>query len=173
MLTQEEDVEMHALRKQGWKIAAIARHVGHDRKTVRAYLNGERQPGVRAAATEDAFDRFEPYVRQRLSDDHGLWASTLFDEVKARGYDQAYPFTRKIRQRDLRPRCEACDGVKGRATVVIEHPPGEEVQWDWDELGRCPWDPTIEVFMLVGSLAHSSKTRAWLTHSTRPIWSRA
>jgi transposase len=166
MLTQEEDVEIHALRKQGWSIAAIARHTGRDRKTVRAYLTGQRDAGVRASMAEDVFDRFEPYVRQRLLDDHGLWASTLFDEVTVLGYDQAYQtFTRKIRDRGLRPRCEACDGVKGRATVVIEHPPGEEIQWDWNELGTCPWDATIEVFMLVGSLAHSSKTRAWLTYS--------
>ncbi|MEX1004983.1 MAG: hypothetical protein WD156_06410 [Acidimicrobiia bacterium] len=55
--------------------------------------------------------------------------------------------------------------MKGRATVDIEHPPGEEVQWDWDELGVCPWDPTTEVFMLVGSLSYSSKSRGWLTHS--------
>ncbi|MBU1226107.1 MAG: IS21 family transposase [Actinobacteria bacterium] len=166
MLTQEEDLEIHALRKQGWSISAIARHVGHDRKTVRAYLTGAREAGVRAAVVEDAFDRFEPYVRQRLGDDHGLWASTLFDEVTALGYGQSYPtFTRKIRDRDLRPRCEACDGVKGRATTDIEHPPGEEIQWDWDELGACPWEPGVDVFLLVGSLAHSSKTRGWLTYS--------
>ena len=35
MLTQEEDVEIHALRKQGWTISAIARHTGRDRKTIR------------------------------------------------------------------------------------------------------------------------------------------
>ena len=47
MLTPEEDMEITALRKRGWSISAIARHVGHDSKTVKAYLNGERQPGVR------------------------------------------------------------------------------------------------------------------------------
>jgi transposase len=166
MLTQEEDVEIHALRKRGWSISAIARHVGHDRKTVRAYLTGDREAGVRSGAVEDPFDGVEPYVRQRLRDDHGLWASTLFDEVQALGYGQSYPtFTRKIRDRELRPRCEACDGVTGRATVDIEHPPGEEIQWDWDELGACPWDPGVEVFLLVGSLSHSSKTRGWLAYS--------
>jgi hypothetical protein len=105
-------------------------------------------------------------VAQRLSDDHGVWATTLFDEVTALGYGRSYPtFTRKLRERRLRPHCEACDGVKGRATVVIDHPPGEEIQWDWDELGTCPWDETVDVSMLVGSLSHSSKTRAWLAYS--------
>ena len=48
MLTREDDIEAHALRKKGWSITAIARHLGRDRKTVRAYLNGDRVPGVRA-----------------------------------------------------------------------------------------------------------------------------
>jgi len=166
MLTQEEDVEIHALRKRGWTISEIARHAGRDRKTIRAYLDGEREPGVRTGVEPDPFDRIEAYVTQRLIDDHGVWATTLFDEVQALGYDRSYPtFTRKLRQRQLRPHCEACSGVKGRATVMIDHPPGEEIQWDWDELGTCPWDETVDVSMLVGALSHSSKTRAWLAYS--------
>ena len=47
MLAQEESVEVHALRKRGWSISAIARHVGRDRKTVRAHLTGERALGRR------------------------------------------------------------------------------------------------------------------------------
>jgi len=166
MLTQEEDVEIHALRKRGWTISEIARHTGKDRKTVRAYLDSDQQPGVRAAVEPDPFDRIEAYVIQRLSDDHGVWGTVLYDEVQRLGYDRSYPtFTRKIRERQLRPHCEACSGVKGRATVIIEHPAGEEIQWDWDELGTCPWDPTVDVSMLVGVLSHSSKARAWLSYS--------
>ncbi|MFD4947859.1 helix-turn-helix domain-containing protein [Streptomyces sp. NPDC058409] len=47
MLTREEDVDAHALRRQGWTISAIARHLGRDRKTIRDYLNNERTPGQR------------------------------------------------------------------------------------------------------------------------------
>ena len=36
-------MEAHALRIRGWSISAIARHLDRDRKTVRAYLNGERR----------------------------------------------------------------------------------------------------------------------------------
>jgi transposase len=38
MLTQEDDVEIHALARRGWSVSAIARHTGRDRKTVRKYL---------------------------------------------------------------------------------------------------------------------------------------
>ena len=54
---------------------------------------------------------------------------------------------------------------EGRAKVIIEHPSGEEVQWDWDELGSCPWEPTMDVSLLLGALSHSSKTRGWLSYS--------
>ena len=47
MLTREEDIDAHALRRRGWSISAIARHLGRDRKTIRAYLNGELVGEVR------------------------------------------------------------------------------------------------------------------------------
>ena len=43
MITREDDVDIHALRRQGWTITAIANHVGRGRKTVRDYLNGKRE----------------------------------------------------------------------------------------------------------------------------------
>ncbi|GAA4996564.1 hypothetical protein GCM10023205_82240 [Yinghuangia aomiensis] len=127
MLTQEEDVDAHALRRQGWSISAIARHLGRDRKTIRAYLNGERTPGERRPAA-DALVPFLPYCRQRLLDDPHLWARVLFDEVAALGYEGAYStFTRALRRHEVRPHCAPCHATRGRASAVIAHPPGSEV----------------------------------------------
>ena len=89
MLALEECVEVHALKQRGWSISAIARHLGRDRKTVRAYLSGERVPGERTPGESDPFDEYEAYVRQRLSDDPHVGASALFDEVVALGYEQS------------------------------------------------------------------------------------
>ena len=82
MFTREEDVEAHALRSRGWSISAIARHLGRDRKTIRAHLAGDREPGVRARREDDAFERLVPYVRQRLADDPHLRASVLERELR-------------------------------------------------------------------------------------------
>ena len=168
MITQGEDVEIHALRKQGWSISAIARHVGRDRKTVRAYLNGDREAGVRAKpeGQVDPFDLVEPYVRQRLGEDPHLRLTVLFGEVQALavGYGRAYQtFTRQIRDRGLRPHCEACAGSKGRAHTDIDHPPGAEIQWDWLELPETPWG--AKAYVLVGVLSHSGKFRCWFSES--------
>src|SRR6266508_1908733 len=159
MLAEEEFVEASALYRRGWSISAIARHLGRDRKTVRAYLRGERVPGVRRRAVADHFVVFEPYVRERMLEDPHLWGSTLYDEVVALGYPRSYvTFVRELRRRRLRPRCEACAGVRARATIEIPHPPGEEIQWDWLELEGAPWGGGTH--LLVGTLSHSGKFRA-------------
>jgi transposase len=164
MLTQGEDVEVHALKERGWSITAIANHLGRDRKTIRAYLNGERAPGVRARSAPDPLEPFVPYLEQRFSDDPHVWASALFDEVVALGYSLSYPsFARQVRLAKLRPHCEACAGVTGRDTVEILHPPGEEIQWDWFERRRSPWGQKANV--LLGTLAHSSRIRGALCES--------
>jgi IS30 family transposase len=41
MLTEEDDVEIHALAARGWSVSAIARHTGRDRETIRRYLAGD------------------------------------------------------------------------------------------------------------------------------------
>jgi transposase len=168
MLTREEDIDAHALHKRGWSISAIARHLDRDRKTIRAYLTGGREAGVRARGGEDLFERFVDYVRERLAEDPHLWAMTLFDELVALGYAQSNPtLTRQIRDRGLRPHCEPCSVAKRRPVAVIEHPPGDETQWDWLELPDPPpaWDWGPSACVLVGALAHSGKWRAVLAES--------
>lgn len=165
MLTQEEDVDVHALAARGWSISAIAAHLGRDRKTIRAYLAGDRVAGVRARSEVDPFERFVGYVTERLREDPHLWATTLFDELGWLGFEQSYQtMTRQIRDRGLRPRCEQCSVARGRPVAVIEHPPGEETQWDWLELPDPPaswgWRPSAALF--VGALAHSGKWRGRL-----------
>ncbi len=169
MLTQGESVEAHALRERGWSVSAIARHLGRDRKTVRAYLSGKRVPGQRKPAGPDRFERFESYCKVRFGDDPHLWATTLFDEVADLGYDGSYPsFTRALRARGLRPGCETCAaaGVP-EEFAVIGHPAGGETQWDWVELPGPPpaWGQGKDAHLLVGALAHSGAWRGVLAES--------
>jgi hypothetical protein len=110
MLTWE-DVDIHALHRQGWTISAIARHTGRDRKTVRAYLTGNRTPGDRAR-TEDPFAPFVDYVSARLGEDPHLWALTLFDELGPLGFQ---PVVSDADPGDPRPEAPpGLSGVSGR-----------------------------------------------------------
>jgi transposase len=107
MLSTGEDVEADALFKRGWKISAIARHLGHDRGTIANYLSGKSQPGVRKSSRPVPLAPFTEYLKARFADDPHLWASALFDEVVPLGYDASYvSFARQLRLGGLRPHCE-------------------------------------------------------------------
>ncbi|HET6949553.1 MAG TPA: helix-turn-helix domain-containing protein [Acidimicrobiales bacterium] len=164
MLTQGEDVEAQALRSRGWSISAIARHLNRDPKTIRAYLAGQRRPGERASSRPDPLAPFVAYLSARFVDDPHLWATALFDELVPLGYAGSYvSFARQLRRAGLRPHCEACAGVNGRNTIEIDHPAGEEMQWDWFERRRAPWGGTA--YVLLGTLPHSSRVRGVLAES--------
>ena len=157
-------MEVHALASRGWSVSAIARHLDRDRKTVRAYVRGERQPGVRVSAAPDPLAPFAAYLAARFADDPHLWATALFDEVVPLGYQLSYvSFARQLRLAGLRPHCEACAGVSGRDTIEIAHPAGEEIQWDWFERRKAPWGGTA--YVLLGTLPHSGRVRGVLAES--------
>lgn len=127
MLSERSSVDIHALHRQGITISEIARRTGHDRKTIRSYLRGDREPGVRKRTGPDAFDPFTDYVTARLVEDPHLWAVTLLDELRPLGFEGSYQsLTRHIRDRSLRPACQACAHVTRRPNAVIDHPAREE-----------------------------------------------
>lgn len=158
MLTQEDDVEICALRKQGWSVSAISRHTGRDRKTVRKYLAADTAPGrVRAPS---CLEPFREYLEARFVEDPHVEVSVLLRELTEVGFDRSYPtLVREIRRLALRPVCVDCQHRRGQdPTVEIAHPAGEEIQWDWLELHQTPWEQPA--FVLLGALSHSGRCRA-------------
>jgi transposase len=159
MLTQENDVEIHALAARGWNQSAISRHTGRDRKTVRRYLAAGEEPLVREAAAS-CLEPWRGYIAARFVDDPHLPAVSLLDELTAAGFDRSYPtLVRELRRTGLRAVCLVCQKRRGNApTTEIDHPAGEEIQWDWLELHTTPWEQPA--FVLVGALSHSGRFRA-------------
>jgi len=160
MLTEENDVEIHALKARGWTIAAISRHTGRDPKTIRKYL--ARPAGARKQRAASCLEPFRGYIAARLADDPHVEATVLHRELAAAGFDRSYPtLVRELRRLELRPVCLVCEHRRGdQVTVEIDHPAGEEIQWDWLELAPTdvPWGEAA--FVLVGALSHSGRFRA-------------
>src|SRR5665648_686072 len=153
MLTEEDDVEIHALARRGWSVSAIARHTGRDRKTVRRYL-AAAAPSREPAAS--CLEPFREYLAARLGDDAHVDGTVLFREVCELGFGRSYvTFVRQVRLLGLRPRCEACRTGGHGVTVELGHEPGEEIQWDWLELSETPWGEPA--YVLVGVLSFSGR----------------
>jgi transposase len=160
MLSREDVVEIVALHRRGWSVSAIARHTGRDRKTVRAWLRGERER--EACRQPSPLEPFRAYIAQRLADDPHLDATVLLRELRPLGFERSYPtLTRELRRLGLRPVCEVCKRGGHRVTIELAHEPGEELQLDWLELSETPWGEPAHV--LVGALAHSGRIRAVLS----------
>ncbi len=157
MLSREDVVEIVALHRRGWSVSAIARHTGRDRKTVRAWLRGERRRDDRQQPSP--LEPFRSYVAKRFEDDPHLDATVLLRELRSLGFERSYPtLTRELRRLELRPECPVCKRGGRGITVELVHEPGEELQLDWLELGETPWGEPAHV--LVGALSHSGRVRA-------------
>ncbi len=154
MLTEEDDVEIHALARRGWSVSAIARHTGRDRKTVRKYLTEPRLP---RAPAPSCLVPFRDYLSARLADDAHVDGTVLHREVAGLGFARSYvTFVRELRRLDLRPRWRVAAALTAR--VELCHEPGEEIQFDWLELTETPWGEPA--YVLVGALCFSGRLRA-------------
>jgi IstB-like ATP binding protein len=156
MLTEEDDVEIHALARRGWSVSAIARHTGRDRKTVRKYLAG---PAAQREPPASCLEPFRDYLAARFADDVHVDGTVLHREVIELGFERSYvTFVRQLRLLGLRPRCEACRTGGHGVTVELAHEPGEAIQFDWLELTETPWGEAA--YALVGALSFSGRCRA-------------
>ncbi len=108
MIPETSALRAIALAGQGANVSEIARQLGHDRKTVRIYLNGHRAPG-QPRPHADSFAPFAAYVRQRAADDPHLRSTGLHREVTALGYPGSYSaFTRELRGHGITAACGTC-----------------------------------------------------------------
>jgi transposase len=113
------------LHRQGLKVAAIARQLGIDRKTVRKYISRGLEPPTYGPRPhrQKSTDPFLPYLRERLVAFPGLTAVRLWREMRERGYAGGYTAVKRA-VRDIRP-----DPVTP-FEVRFETPPGEQAQVD-------------------------------------------
>lgn len=108
MIPEHSAARAITLAAQGWNLSKIARHLGHDRKTVRIYLAGRRTPGQRRPEA-DSFAPFAAYATRRLRDDPHLRASGLHRELAGLGYTGSYSaLTRELRSSAIATTCMAC-----------------------------------------------------------------
>ena len=126
MIKLGELVMILDLHRQGLSVSAIARQIGIDRKTVRAYIaKGLEPPAYKKRLSKQGMvSPFESYLRDRLTAFPGLTARRLFREAKEHGFAGGYSVVRD-RVRDLRPAGGAGYEVR------FETPAGEQAQVDF------------------------------------------
>ena len=111
-----------ALAGQGANVSEIARRLGHDRKTIRIYLNGHRAPGQPRLHAE-SYAPFAAYVLQRAEDDRHLRGAGLHREISALGYAGSYSaLTRELRGHGITAACGDCRPWQPAAPAPEQRP---------------------------------------------------
>ncbi|MDA8275009.1 MAG: IS21 family transposase [Actinomycetota bacterium] len=160
MLTQEEYMDIVALRRQGWTIGQIADSTGKHPATISSWLKKggpppRRQPPAGHVAVVD--DRWSARVGQLLEANPELLATSIERIIAAEGYEGSYEsLVRHLRVvRGVRRRRSA--GV----SVPIETAPGAEFQFDWSDCGD--WGETwgLGPLQCFGAVLCWSRRRHW------------
>jgi transposase len=127
MLTQENQVEIRVLHRQGMPIRAIARQLKISRNTVRTVLRGKapRSYGPRAPRATK-LEAFEAYLRERVTaaGTVRIPATVLLREIRERGYCGGLTQL-KVFVKSLQP------PPRPDPVVRFETEPGEQMQADF------------------------------------------
>lgn len=129
MIKQKQWVEMRNLYAQGMKKAAIARHLGVNRKTIANNLKRIESPVYkRQVIKASKLEPYKEYIKIRL-EQYDLTASKLYEEIQKQGYTGRYVlvsnYVREIKGELLT-----------KAVLRFESLPGEQAQVDWGYFGN-------------------------------------
>jgi len=128
MLKVEDRFMIKDMDRRGMAISEIARITGHDRKTIRAILNGPVSPPPRNRKPRGKkLDPFVPYLERRI-EEGVVNCNKLLDEIRRQGYQGGKSLVKNF----VQPYQEA---RREEATVRFETLPGEQAQVDWGHFG--------------------------------------
>jgi transposase len=160
MMTQEEFMNVKALKAAGWTIRQIAHHLGYHPATVSAWLKAGGPPPKRSTPVDERVidERWRQRIAALLAHNAELRATSIMRVLRAEGFDGSYQtLTRHLR--DVRGPSRNKPSV---VTVPIETAPGEEFQFDWSDCNRWArrwgWDHELHCF---GAVLCWSRTKHW------------
>jgi transposase len=133
MMTQEEFMDVVALRRQGWTITDIAAVVGRHPDTISKWLKAGG-PSVRRQVADTMIDEhWTRRIEELLARNPNLLATSVHRLLVAEGLEASYPTLVRYLRAVRGPR----RGQTTQAPVPIQTMPGEEAQADWSDC--CDW----------------------------------
>jgi transposase len=164
MLKVEDRFMIKDLHRKGMSISAIARITGHDRKTIRAIVNGPvNPPPKKRKARAKKIAPFVPYLEKRI-EEGVLNCNKLFNEIRKQGY-QGGKSTLKYFVQPYR------EARRQEATVRFETLPGEQAQVDWGHFGFIQHQGRRRrLYAFVMTLGWSRASYLEFTISTDTAW---
>lgn len=97
MMTQEEYMDVLAMRRQGLTITEIARDTGYHPKTISDWLRNGGPPQHRRMTAPPVIDeRWAARISELLRLAPRLLATSVYETIKVEGFAGSYPTTRSM-----------------------------------------------------------------------------
>lgn len=157
MLTQEEFMDVLAMRRQGLSITEIAEETGYHPATISKWVHAGGPPARRAATTPPAVDdRWAKRINELLTPAPRLLAKSVFALITVEGYTGSYASVVRHLRTVRGPR------FRGRAVSTrIETPPGEEAQFDFSDATAWGDEWGIDGLQCFSAILCWSRWRLW------------
>jgi len=158
MMTQEEFMDVMAMKRQGLTVKEIARETGYHPSTISSWLRNGGPPAKRSVAApavinEQTGARIAELVRAAPR----LLATSVFEVIKAEGYSGSY-VTVARHMNDIRgPRFTSAPAASTR----IETAPGEECQFDWSDVSHWTNEWGLGPVQCFSAILSWSRVRLW------------
>lgn len=145
MISQEEFIMIHELRKKGYSIRAIAKLTKIDRKTVRKRLKeAELKPLVKNSNRCSKLDDYKEFILNWINKSTArIPAIVIFREMKANGYQGSLTILQEFLTNEYRKR------IVPEPLIRFETAPGYQAQVDWTTI-RSGKEPIYAFVMTLG-----------------------
>ena len=160
MMTQEEFMDVMAMKRQGMSFKEIGDELGYHPATIAKWCKAGGPPPARTVEDKDRV--VDPVWADRLTallvGNPKLLATSLFEIVSAEGFTGSYPTVARWVRAQRGPRFRAADG----ASVPIETAAGEEAQFDFSDCSA--WAQSVglgPVLWCFGMILCWSRWRTW------------
>ena len=158
MMTQEEFMDVMAMKRQGLSIKEIAEETGYHPSTVSSWLKNGGPPSRRTSPNPPVIDElWAARIAELVRAAPRLLATSVFELIAAEGYGGSYVSVAR-HLFDLRgPRFTASPAASTRIVTA----PGEECQFDWSDVSHWTKEWGLgEIQCFQGILAWS-RVRIW------------
>jgi len=133
MMTQEEFMDVMAMKRQGHSIKEIAEETGYHPSTISSWLKNGGPPAKRSSPNPPVIDEiWSARIAELVRAAPRLLATSVFELIRAEGFTGSYVSVARHLNGIRGPRFTAAPAAYTRIVTA----PGEECQFDWSDVSH-------------------------------------
>ena len=158
MMTQEEYMDVMAMKRQGLSIKEIAAETGYHPKTISSWLKTGGPPAKRKKTESAVIDeRWATRIAELLRPAPRLLGTSVFELIRAEGYSGSYPSVTRHLHTIRGPRFTSAPAASTRIVTA----PGEECQFDWSDVSAWASEWGLGEVWCFSAVLSWSRVRIW------------